>query len=68
MMDEKNPIKAIVIIDVKDFPKACPECVFYAKARCIPQGERSTISTKERPGLCPLITEYAYKLQMESEK
>jgi hypothetical protein len=53
-MNERKPIKATVIIDVKDFPKSCPECVFYAKARCIPQGEMSTTSLSKRPGCCPL--------------
>jgi hypothetical protein len=62
MMDEKKPIKAIVIIDVKDFPKSCPECVFYTKARCIPQGELSTTSLSKRPGCCPLMTAEWYRV------
>ena len=62
-MIEKKPIKATaVIIDVKDFPKACPECVFYAKARCIPQGDLSTTSTSKRPGCCPLMTAEWYRV------
>lgn len=61
-MSEKKAIKAIVIIDVKDFPKSCAECVFCAKSRCIPQGEFSNISISKRPESCPLKTSYAYLL------
>lgn len=63
-MIPRKPIKAIAIIDVKDFPKSCPECVFCFKARCILQGEISTISTKKRPGTCPLMTPAAYKISI----
>lgn len=59
----KKPIKATLIIDVKDFPKSCPECVFCVKTRCIPQGLYSTISTSARPGCCPLRTAYAYEIE-----
>jgi len=62
-MSDVKAIKAIVIIDVKDFPKLCPECAFYAKARCIPQGEYSTTSIRNRPCTCPLVTAYAYQEQ-----
>jgi hypothetical protein len=62
-MSEKKAIKArAVIIDVKDFPKSCPDCAFYAKSRCIPQGESSTTAIHARPDLCPLVTSYAYLL------
>lgn len=62
-MIEKKSFKAkAVIIDVKDFPKSCPECAFYAKARCIPQGDLSTTSTSKRPGCCPLMTAEWYRV------
>lgn len=60
-MSEKKAIKArAVIIDVKDFPNSCPDCAFYAKSRCIPQGESSTAAIHARPYLCPLMTSHAY--------
>jgi uncharacterized Fe-S cluster-containing protein len=61
-MIPRKPIKATVIIDVKDFPKSCPECVFYAKSQCIPQGGFSTTSIRNRPTACPLMTPAAYKI------
>jgi hypothetical protein len=63
-MTAKKDTKGIVIIDVKDFPKNCPECAFYAKARCIPQGEFSTTSISNRPTTCPLMTATAYGIYM----
>jgi len=62
----KKPIKAIVIIDVKDFPSNCTECVFCSKSRCIPQGIYSTISVSKRPDGCPLRTAYAYEIEKEA--
>lgn len=35
--------KAILIIDAKDFPKACPECVFFVNGKCIPQCQSNMI-------------------------
>lgn len=64
----KKPIKAIVIIDVKDFPQSCVVCPFCAKSQCIPQGALSTISTSKRPKCCPLMTDFAYKFAYEVEK
>jgi hypothetical protein len=65
----KPAIKAIaVIIDVKNFPNNCIECAFMAKAQCIPQGDNSTISYKERPCCCPLMTPEAYKVYKEQRQ
>ncbi len=61
-MINKEPIKAIaVIIYIDNFPKNCSVCPFMVNARCIPQGEFSTISYSVRPGCCPLMTAAAYK-------
>lgn len=71
-MTDRKPIKAIaVVIDVKDFPKSCTECTFYAKSRCILQGEYSTTSIHNRPTACRLMTPAAYKISIiekETEK
>ena len=63
-MTERKPIKAIAIIEVRDFPKSCPECTFYAKSRCILQGEYSTTSIHDRPRTCRLMTPAAYKISI----
>jgi len=63
-MIPRKPIKAIAIIDVKDFPMSCPDCVFYAKSRCILQGEYSTTSIHNRPMSCRLMTPAAYKISI----
>jgi hypothetical protein len=63
-MIPRRPIKAIAIIDVKDFPKSCPECTFYANSRCILQGEYSNTSIHYRPISCPLMTPAAYKISI----
>ena len=69
MSVNKKPIIAFaVIIDVKDFPKNCPECVFCVSGRCVPQGIYYTISVSERPGRCPLRTAYAYEMEKADSK
>ena len=65
----KKPIGAYaVIIDVKDFPKNCPECVFCVSGRCIPQGIYYTLSVSGRPERCPLRTAYAYEMEKDGGK
>lgn len=65
----KKPIRAFaVIIDVKEFPRDCTECVFNLKSQCIPQGKNSTISIKGRPKGCPLRTALAYEIEKAGEK
>lgn len=63
-MAQKKPIKAIAIIEAKDFPMSCPECAFYAKSQCILQGEYSNTSIHHRPMSCPLMTPAAYKISI----
>jgi len=64
-MVNRKPSKAIVIIDVKDFPKNCPECVFCFGISCVLQGEVSILSTVRRPEMCPLMTAEAYEIYMD---
>ena len=69
MSVNKKPIKAYaVIIDVKDFPKSCVECVFCSKSRCNALGVYLTISVSGRPDDCPLRTAYAYEVEKAGGK
>lgn len=67
-MTERKSMKAIAIVDANDFPMSCPECAFYAKSRCIPQGEYSNTSIHYRPMSCPLMTPAAYKIKIIEEE